>query len=254
MASPYGPTTACMFAASSFPLAAVRILELGRSGLGPPGSLVALVGPVGKPGSDPGVAACSVKNNRAVVVGGLFPHWPPGAERHLITAEVQIVNLSTGAVDYERQYPLGNLGAQRESGPRGDWVLVAASSDARYLAESGVFNAATTIRQIPSGNEVTRLSGRVLGFAWDGSRVVATVQTGGGEEVRFVEWAGQQLVWHYPGVAQSMLARPNSADVLIGVTSPAGDSDVIVVTGAGTATIIVHNGWVKWPCPCPAGV
>src|SRR6266446_7136813 len=44
-----------------------------------PGEKARVVGgPVGKAGSDPAVAACSIKNNRAIVAGGLMPHWPPG--------------------------------------------------------------------------------------------------------------------------------------------------------------------------------
>ena len=227
----------------------------GSLWIGAPGEVGRTVGPVGKSGSDPGIAACSVKNNRAVVAGGLSPHWPPGATRYLITAEVQVVNLSTGAIEYKRQYPLGNLGGQLESGTRGDWVLVAASRGGQYLAESGVFNGSTTIRQVPTGNEVGHLSGTVLGFSWDGSSVVTSVNTGGSREVQFIKWADQHVIWHRPGVAQSMLPRPSSDDVLIGITNPAGDTDeTVVVTGAGTASILARNASVSWPCPCPAGI
>src|SRR5205814_6806532 len=137
------------------------------------------VGAVGKPGSDPAVAACSIKNNRAIVAGGLEPHWPPGATRYLITGDVQVVNLSTGAIEYEHQYPLGNLGGQLETGTRGDWVLVVASPDGRYLAESGVFSGKTTIREVATGRELASLPGRVCGFSWYGSRAAASVSGGG---------------------------------------------------------------------------
>ena len=102
--------------------------------IGAPGETGRIVAAVGKPGSQPGVAACSVKNNRAIVASGLFPHWPPGGNRYLITAVIQVVNLTTGAIEFEHDYPLGNLGGQQETGARGDWVLVAVSPDARHVA------------------------------------------------------------------------------------------------------------------------
>jgi len=147
----------------------------GSLWIGAPGETGRIIAAVGNPGSQPGVAACSVKNDRAIVASGLFPHWPPGATRHLITAEVQVVKLSTGAIEYAHQYPLGNLGGQREPGMPGDWVLVAASPDGRYLAESGVFNGKTTIREIPSGESLSTFPGSVRGFSSDGLRVVVSL-------------------------------------------------------------------------------
>jgi hypothetical protein len=221
--------------------------------IGTPGKTGRIVAAVGKSGSQPGVAACSVSNNRAIVAGGLFPHWPPGAERHLITAEVQVVNLTTGAIESEREYPLGNLGAQGDAGTRGDWVLVAASPDARYLAESGVFNGMSIIREVASGKTVATLHGSVRGFNWDGTRIV--LDTGGGRfaEVQVAIWSNQKVLWHGPGVAQAMLARPNSNDIMIGVNSPSGDSYLIAVDGEGHSQVLGYPS-VSWPCPCPIGV
>src|SRR5207302_11270212 len=138
--------------------------------------------------SDPAVVACSIKNNRAVVSGTLMPHWPPGGTRYLITGDIEVINLTTGATEYEQQYPLGNLGGQLETGTRGDWVLVAASPDARYLAESGVFNGKTTIREVPTGKPLATLLGSVRGFSWDGSRVAASVGSGATFETKVISW------------------------------------------------------------------
>lgn len=207
-----------------------------------------IVGPVGKPGSEPAVAACSIKNNRAVVSGGLTAHWPPGATSYQITGEIQVVNLTTGAIEYAHQYPLGNLGAQRELGTRGDWVRVAVSPDGRLLAESGVFNGKTIIRDVPTGRELATLPGRVSGFSWDGSLVAASVSVNGSTESQLISWADQRVIWHGPGVAQSAIAKPDSSDLLIGRSSVAGDwSDLVVVRADGTSTEVVQNGRVWAP-------
>ena len=208
-----------------------------------------VVGPVGKTGSDPAVVACSIKNNRAVVAGALMPHWPPGGTRYLITDDIEVVNLTTGATEYEHPYPLGNLGGQLiGTGPRGDWVLATVSPDARYIAESGVFDDLTKIREIPTGKELATLQGRVCGFSWDGSRVVASVRVDGTTESHVLTWADQHIIWHGSGVAQSGVARPDSSDLLVATSSVAGDwSDQVVVRGDGTSSVVVMNGRVWSP-------
>jgi len=51
-----------------------------------------------------------------------------------------------------------------------------------------------------------------------------------------------------------MLAKPDSSDVMIGVSGVAGDApELVVVNGAGAATTIARDAPVTWPCPCPAG-
>jgi hypothetical protein len=207
-----------------------------------------IVGPVGRAGSDPAVVACSITNNRAIVAGGLMPHWPPGGERHLITGDIEVVNLSTGAVEYEHQYPLGNLGGQLETGTRGEWVLVATSPNGRYLAENGVFNGKTIIREVPTGRELASFPGRVAGFSWDGSRLAVSVDVGGTTESRVISWADQRVIWHGTGVAQSAVARPDSSDLLLSRSAVAGDwSDQVVVREDGTSSVVVMNGRVWSP-------
>ena len=214
-----------------------------------PGEKARVVGgPVGKPGSDPAVVACSIKNNRAIVAGGLTGHWPPGATSYLITGDVEVVNLSTGAIEYAHQYPLGNLGSQQEPGTRGEWVIVGASPDGRYLAESGVFNDKTTIREVPTGKELASFPGRVCGFSWDGSRVAVSVSVGGVTESHVITWADQRLTWRGSGIAQSAVARPGSTDVLVSRSSVAGDwYDQVVVREDGTSSVVVMNGRVWSP-------
>jgi len=220
-----------------------------------PGEKSRTVGPVGQSGSNPSVAACSIKNHKAIVAGGLFPHWPPETTRYLISTGIEVMNLATGAVEYQHQYPLGYLAGQGIPGVAPDWVLVSASPDGHYVAESGVFNGTTAIRELPSGKIVESLHGSVRGFSWDGSRVVVSRWNGGSDfEAELVRWADQKVIWHRSAFAQSMLARPDSADVLIGISGAEGGApELVVVNGAGTATTIVRDALVTWPCPCPAG-
>jgi hypothetical protein len=234
------------FCGITFPANSGPDAGMGSLWITAPGEKSRAVGPVGKPGSDPAVAACSIKNNRAIVAGGLEPHWPPGATRYLITGEIQVVNLSTGAIEYEHQYPLGNLGGQRETGTRGDWVLVVASPDGRYLAETGVFNGKTTIREVPTGKPLATLLGSVRGFSWDGSRVAASVSASGTTETKVISWTDQRVIWHGSGVAQSAVARPGFSDLLIGRAGTAGDwYDLVVVRADGTSAVVVQNGMIR---------
>lgn len=220
----------------------------GSLWIGAPGEQGRIVGPAGKRGSNPAVVACSIRDNRALVAGGLMPHWPAGATRYLISTDVAAINLTTGAVEYEHQYPLGNLGAQGEVGPRGDWVLVTPSPDGRYLAEGAVFSDTAAIREVPTGTQLASLRGSVCGLSWNGSRVVMNVTSGGSPEVRVVTWVDQQIIWHRPGRCAGVLARPKSSDLLIGI----GSNELYALTDGGTA-LISNNAYVRWPCPCHPG-
>jgi len=215
----------------------------GRLWVGAPGETGRFVGPVGQAGSDAAVMTCSLRNNRAIVASNLMPHWPPGATRYLITADIQVINLTSGAIEYQHQYPLGNLGGQLEVGPRGDWVLVSASPDGRYLAESGVFNGTTIIRDASTGKQLSSLPGSVIGFSSDGSRVVANIGSGGSAEAQVLTWTDERVLWHASGIAQATQARPDSTDILIGMALAGGNaSDLVVVRRDGSSSIVVWNG------------
>jgi hypothetical protein len=233
----------------TFPPSSGPDMGTGSLWIAAPGEKARVVGgPVGKPGADPAVVACSIKNNRAIVAGGITAHWPPGATSYLITGDVEVVNLSTGAIEYAHQYLLGNLGSQQETGTRGEWVLVVASPDARYVAESGVFNGKTIIREVPTGRELASFPGRAAGFSWDGSRVAASIDAGGTTESRVISWTDQRVIWHGSGVAQSAVAKPDSSDLLLSRSSVAGDwYDQVVVREDGTSSVVVMNGRVWSP-------
>lgn len=220
-----------------------------------PGSKARIIGPVGMAGSQPAVQACSISNNTVVVAAGASPHWPAGATRYLITTEVAAFNLSTGAVEYHRVYPQGNMGGQLDPTPdkHADWVLVTPSSDGRYLAESGVFSHLTTIRDIASDKPVATFPGSVTGFSSDDSRVVVdNTAADAPNEVRVMTWQDQRTIWHYPVSAAGVLARSNSGDLLIETPRPNGNSDLFAVTKAGAVTIAA-NVLPQSVCPCYPG-
>jgi hypothetical protein len=220
-----------------------------------PGNKAHIIGPVGMAGSQPAVQACSISNNTVVVAAGASPHWPPGATRYLITTEVAAFNLSTGAVEYQRVYPQGNMGGQLDATPdkHADWVLVTPSSDGRYLAESGVFSHMTTIREIASDKPVATFPGSVTGFSSDDSRVVVEMTAADvPAEVRVMTWQDQRIIWHYPVTSAGVMARPNSSDLLIETPRPNGNSDLFAVTKTGAVTIAA-NVLPPSVCPCYPG-
>src|SRR5438105_12995669 len=59
--------------------------------IGAPGETGRIVAAVGKPGSEPGVAACCIKNNRAIVARGLLPQLHPDGTGHLVSTHIQLV-------------------------------------------------------------------------------------------------------------------------------------------------------------------
>jgi hypothetical protein len=123
------------------------------------------------------------------------------------------------------------------------------------VAENGLFSGTTTIREVPTGKQSATMHGSVVGFNWDGSRVVLDIGNRESAEARVVTWSDQKVLWHGPGIAQSMLARPNSKDIMLGVHSTFGDdTDIIAVDGEGTGHVVSRNLSVNWPCPCPIGV
>jgi hypothetical protein len=111
--------------------------------LAEPGKPARKVATVGQGGALPGLTACSLVNDRAVVVSDMSVHIPPPqGNRYLVSALVQVVALSTGAVLYRHDY-LAVLPAVP--------VLVASSADGRFLIESPAYGGAATIRDATTG-------------------------------------------------------------------------------------------------------
>ena len=217
-----------------------------------PGQTPRVIASVDTAGSAPAVQACSVANNRVVIATGAFPHWPPGGTRYLITTEVTALNLSTGAVEYHHVYPQGNMGGQLEVGPPGNWMLVTASPDGRYLAETAVFSRVTEIRDLTTGRVITTLPGSVIGFSSDGTRVVDVITGAGLSETGVMTWVDQHLIWQTPGGSTGVLSRPRSSDLVIAVTNAAGSSDLYALTGR-RAVAIARHVFMQGMCPCYPG-
>jgi hypothetical protein len=212
---------------------------------GPIGSPMHRVAQIGEYGGQTGpqVAACSPLSDRAVVVQNAIM-W---------ARDVWVIRLSTGAVLYHHPY-----GGQQVS------TVVVASHDGRYLAEELMSTDAqgmvvfgdTQIRRTVDGAVVGRLTGQsVVGFSWDGTRVVTipAYQSAAPNEVRVLDWQRSQILWRsslpqgaQPGLARvDVLARPDSADlaIAIGLTSTNGEPDqyqgLWLVRADGTAKQVV---------------
>jgi hypothetical protein len=208
---------------------------------GPIGSPMHRVAQAGEYGGQTGphMAACSPLSDRAVVVQNAIM-WG---------REVWVLRLSTGAVLYHHLY-----GSQEVS------TVIVASHDGRYLAEELMSGDTafgdTQIRRTSDGAIVGRLTRQtVVGFSWDGTRVVTTpaYQSGAPNEVRVVDWQRSQILWRsslpqgaQPGLGRvDVLARPDSADlaIAIGLASTNGQPDqyegLWLVRGDGTARQIV---------------
>ena len=182
--------------------------------IGTAGHRVAQLGEFGGQ-SAPSVVACSPSTDRAVVAEGVIM-W---------TREVWLVRLSTGTVLYHHLYADGQVAS-----------LVIASHDGRYLAEQLIMSSSqgpvvygdTQIRRTSDGAVLARIPRQaVVGFSWDGSRVVTTpaYQSGGPNEVRVVDWQHNQVLWRHSLAPQDqtgygrvdLLPRPEGTDIAIAV-------------------------------------
>ncbi|HET9849025.1 MAG TPA: hypothetical protein VFR68_10770, partial [Candidatus Dormibacteraeota bacterium] len=185
--------------------------------------------------SGPTILACSVLNDRAV----LMDSGPGGA------SAVNVVSLSSGRLIYQRTYATQFP------------VFVLSSRDGRFLAEQtqnydaqGQTTAAyTIIRRTSDGAGMARLDNRgVVRFSWDGARVMTgPMYTGsGGNEIALVEWRTGKVLWRlepssgadtHPAVFA--MAQPNGADMMVArATQPGrGELDQLwLVHSDGTAS------------------
>jgi hypothetical protein len=212
---------------------------------GPIGSPMHRVAQVGEYGGQTGpqVATCSPLSDRAVVVQNAI----------MSARDVWVIRLSTGAVLYHHLY-----GSEQVS------TVIVASRDGRYLAEElmstdsqgMVVFGDTQIRRTTDGAILGRLSHQsVVGFSWDGTRVITTpaYQSGAPNEARVLDWQRSQILWRsslpqgaHPELGRvDYLARPDSADlaIAIGLTSTNGQPDqyqgVWLVRADGTAKQVV---------------
>jgi hypothetical protein len=183
--------------------------------------------------SGPEVLACSYLNDQAVV--GEFAIWG--------YAEVSVIKLSTGAVLFHHLYPTHPIN-------------IHASHDSRYLAE--VTDSGTTIRRTSDGRIMAQLPNvAVVGFSWDGNRVITLPVVGTSGEAQLLDWQTGRVIWRLPvgaDVAQfapvSFLAQPGGGDVLLSIGRPnvyGQTDDLWLIQADGTAKKLVSGpinaGW-----------
>ena len=178
----------------------------------------------------PQVAACSVLSGRAIVIG----------ESNGYVWSVSLVSLTDGSVIYKRSYP-------------NPLTRLVASHDGRYVAEQLAGNASgtstTIIRELPSGNIVSQLTGiSVQGFSWDGSLVAGGVQGNSGlTGAEVIRWQDRQVLWNRCGCPSAytvrVIAQPGGNRLAIGAQDQQGVGTLSIVDSNGTTIAVpVSNG------------
>jgi len=178
----------------------------------------------------PQVAACSVLSGRAIVVG----------ESNGYVWNLSLVSLIDGSVIYKRSYP-------------NPLTRLVASHDGRYVAEQLAGNASgtstTIIRELPSGNIVSQLTGiSVQGFSWDGSLVAGGVQGNSGlTGAEVIRWQDRQVLWNRCGCPSAytvrVIAQPGGNRLAIGAQDQQGVGTLSIVDSNGTTIAVpVSNG------------
>jgi hypothetical protein len=177
-----------------------------------------------------GVAACSVRNDRAVVVQSLA--------KSPAIAEYWVVQLSTGKILWTHTFD--------SSSPR----LVVASPDGEYVAETTVAPLDTgTAIYGADGTLLAQLSGSVDGFCWDGS---LAVMNGGrvSEPVTVVAWRSGKVLWTGPAgyIAPRVEPQPDGSSLAIWISTPTQltyangpHADVYVIASNGHVVAHMHE-------------
>jgi hypothetical protein len=178
----------------------------------------------------PQVVACSALSGRAGVVG----------ESNGYVWSLSLVSLTDGSVIYKRSYP-------------NPLTRLVASHDGRYVAEQLAGNASgtstTLIRELPSGNVVSQLTGiSVQGFSWDGSLVAGGVQGNSGlTGAEVIRWQDRQILWNRCGCPSPytvrVIAEPGGHELAIGAQDQHGVGSLTIVDSNGAVIAVpVGNG------------
>jgi hypothetical protein len=177
-----------------------------------------------------GVAACSTRKDRAVVVQS-FGNSPA-------TAEYWVVQLSTGKVLWTHTFDSSSA------------RLVVASPDGESIAETSVAqaNPGSAIYGA-DGTLLAQLSARVDGFCWDGSLAV----TNGGnvsQPVTVVAWRNGKVLWTAPAgyTLSRFQAQPDGSSLAIWISTPTQltyangpHADLYVIASDGHVIAHVHE-------------
>jgi hypothetical protein len=220
----------CLMVPATLPINATRppaILQVVMPGQPP--RTVAKVGQISEQVFT-GVAACSVRKDRAVVVQS-FGNSPS-------IAEYWVVQLSTGKILWTHTFDLSSA------------RLVVASPDGEYISETSVdqANPGSAIYSA-DGTLVAHLSARVEGFCWDGSLAV----TNGGnvsQPVTVVAWRSGNVLWTGPAgyILSRVEPQPDGSSLAIWISTPSQltyangpHADLYVIASDGHVIAHVHE-------------
>lgn len=166
------------------------------------------------------IRACSVRNDRAVVVQ-LDSGLTDAAKTGLVaTTELKVLRLSTGQVLFRETYSSQSQGATE----------VTVSDNGLFVAETfRIVRGATSptiIRELTTGTPVATLEGfpnpmwpsRVDGFTGDATRLIVSFSMSlVGSEIRALDWRSGRVAWRLssPGGLQVLLPKPHGSAVLL---------------------------------------
>jgi hypothetical protein len=182
------------------------------------------------------VAACSVLNDRAVVVQSFGNGGP---------AQLWVVRISTGKILWSRSFDPGSSPA-----------AIVVSHDGMYVAEnlSGpglpVVAAGSTILGA-DGKQVAHLAEWVEAFSWDGSLAVVDDGWTSGS-VSLVRWADGNSIWEAPAGYALVRVLPEPEGVRLAIwVMPSAElktlgpgplhSDLYVIAPDGTIVTRIHD-------------
>ena len=206
-----------------------------------PGQAARRIAAIGQPGSNPGITACSITNDRAVIASDFSTHFPTG-NKAVLTALVQVIKLSTGAVVYQHDY----LATPPVVPP-----LVMSSAEGRYLVETDSVSDSTVIRDVTGTTAATRLRGAMAeGFSGDSTRVVLTESMRAGTALTVVDRATQKVLWQQVVASNAYLPHRNGVEILFAVERNDGSNDIYLLPGVGPEVVIAHGAFLVSPCPC----
>jgi hypothetical protein len=211
-----------------------------------PGKPATRVAAVGERGAGSGVTACSMTNDRAIVISDESVHIPPPqGQRYLVTALVQVITLSTGKVIYQHDY-LAVIPAVP--------ILVSSSADGRFLLENPAYGGAGTVRDATTGAKLSTISSDVVsGLSGDGAKaVIDSPGIGDMQDVKVVDTKTGAVLWRTSGYYGGFLPRINASDLMVQFLPAPGATatQVILIPAHGTPQALAKGLELVETCPC----
>jgi hypothetical protein len=221
-----------------------QVVPAAYKGVGPGPGLLQLVLPGGKvtnvtqigtfpPASQnqppPSVAACSVENDRAVVLQAATPSP--------LAVQDWVVQLSTGRILWTHTIKV-------PGSPAG--VGVVSTHDALYVAETTWSSGqATATIYGPDGSAIGHLAAFVQAFSWDGSLVVTSASSG--SSVSLMRWRDATVLWTGPDGFHFVGARsePGGNRIAIAINNSDNPAD-LAQARTGDLYVFSTAGQLLW--------